>query len=89
MESRASRAFFEQKTQNFRTLHGDRHVVQCWDRLDQQTDGSSSTSELMSKFRLGTSRKYAEKHGVESLAPDWDTWPILAAAAAIPGFVAW
>ena len=35
------------------------------------------TSRLMSKFRFGTSRKYAEKHGVESLAPDWDTWPQL------------
>jgi len=31
----------------------------------------------MSKLKLGTPRKYAEKHGVESLAPDWDTWPQL------------
>jgi hypothetical protein len=31
----------------------------------------------MSKLKLGTSRKYAEKHGVECLAPDWDTWPQL------------
>lgn len=39
--------------------------------------GSSPTTSLMSKLKFRTSRKYAEKHGVESLAPDWDTWPQL------------